>query len=68
MGSVFEFIKVIGPLTAPTANGGSAEDAFDVVIPSIPGYGFSGKPTGTGWDPNHCHMLEHEDHEMMRPL
>jgi pimeloyl-ACP methyl ester carboxylesterase len=51
-GSVFEFIKVIGPLTNPTAHGGSAEDAFDVVIPSIPGYGFSGKPTGTGWDPD----------------
>src|SRR5262245_25126908 len=52
-GSVIELIKVIGPLTDPTAHGGSAEDAFDVVIPSIPGYGFSGKPTGTGWDPDH---------------
>ncbi|RDK11920.1 epoxide hydrolase family protein [Cupriavidus lacunae] len=52
-GSVFEFAKVIGPLTDPTAYGGSAADAFDVVIPSIPGYGFSGKPTGTGWDPDH---------------
>jgi pimeloyl-ACP methyl ester carboxylesterase len=52
-GSVFEFLKIIGPLTDPTAHGGSAEDAFDVVIPSIPGYGFSGKPTGTGWDPDH---------------
>jgi pimeloyl-ACP methyl ester carboxylesterase len=52
-GSVFEFIKVIGPLTNPMAHGGSANDAFDVVIPSIPGYGFSGKPTGTGWDPDH---------------
>ena len=52
-GSVFEFINVIGPLTDPTAHGGSAEDAFDVVIPSIPGYGFSSKPTGTGWDPDH---------------
>jgi len=50
---VFEFIKVIGPLTDPTAHGGRAEDAFDVVVPSIPGYGFSGKPTGTGWDPEH---------------
>ena len=48
-GSIFEFLKVIGPLTNPTAYGGKAEDAFDVVIPSIPGYGFSGKPTGTGW-------------------
>ena len=50
-GSVFEFLNVIGPLTDPTAFGGRAEDAFDVVIPSIPGYGFSGKPTGAGWDP-----------------
>jgi len=52
-GSVVELIKVIGPLTDPTAHGGSAEDAFDVVIPSVPGYGFSSKPTGTGWDPDH---------------
>src|SRR5258706_6334956 len=52
-GSVLELIKVIGPLTDPTAHGGSAEDAFDVVIPSLPGYGFSGKPTGPGWDPDH---------------
>ena len=52
-GSVFEQLKVIGPLTNPTAHGGVAEDAFDVVIPSMPGYGFSGKPTGTGWDPDH---------------
>jgi pimeloyl-ACP methyl ester carboxylesterase len=51
-GSVFEFIKVIDPLTDPTAHGGRADSAFDVVIPSIPGYGFSGKPTGTGWDPD----------------
>jgi pimeloyl-ACP methyl ester carboxylesterase len=51
-GSVLELIKVIGPLTDPAAHGGSAEDAFDVVIPSVPGYGFSGKPTGTGWDPD----------------
>ncbi|MGY1634172.1 epoxide hydrolase family protein [Geodermatophilus sp. SYSU D01186] len=49
-GSVFEQIKVIGPLTDPTASGGSAEDAFDVVIPSLPGYGFSSRPTETGWD------------------
>jgi pimeloyl-ACP methyl ester carboxylesterase len=49
-GSVFEQLKLIGPLTNPTAYGGKAEDAFDVVIPSIPGYGFSGKPTTTGWD------------------
>ena len=52
-GSVIEQLKVIGPLTDPTAHGGSAEDAFDVVIPSLPGYGFSGKPTVTGWDPDH---------------
>jgi pimeloyl-ACP methyl ester carboxylesterase len=52
-GSVFEQLKIIGPLTNPTALGGRAEDAFDVVIPSLPGYGFSGKPTGTGWDPDH---------------
>src|SRR5467141_3289426 len=52
-GSVLELIKVVGPLTDPAAHGGSAEDAFDVVIPSVPGYGFSGKPTGTGWDPVH---------------
>ena len=52
-GSVLEFVKVIGPLTDPTANGGRAEDAFDVVIPSMPGYGFSGKPTAPGWDPDH---------------
>jgi pimeloyl-ACP methyl ester carboxylesterase len=50
-GSIIEQLKVIGPLTDPTAHGGKAEDAFDVVIPSLPGYGFSGKPTGTGWDP-----------------
>ena len=50
-GSVIEQIKLIGPLTDPTAHGGKAEDAFDVVIPSMPGYGFSGKPTSTGWGP-----------------
>jgi pimeloyl-ACP methyl ester carboxylesterase len=50
-GSVVEMLEVVGPLTDPTAHGGSAEDAFDVVLPSMPGYGFSGKPTGTGWDP-----------------
>jgi pimeloyl-ACP methyl ester carboxylesterase len=52
-GSVIEQIKTIDPLTDPTAHGGSAEDTFDVVIPSMPGYGFSGKPTGTGWGPDH---------------
>jgi pimeloyl-ACP methyl ester carboxylesterase len=48
-GSVFEFIKSIGPLVDPTAYGGKAEDAFHVVIPSLPGFGFSGKPDATGW-------------------
>jgi pimeloyl-ACP methyl ester carboxylesterase len=50
-GSFIEQMKVIAPLTNPTASGGKAEDAFDVVIPSLPGYGFSGKPTAPGWDP-----------------
>jgi pimeloyl-ACP methyl ester carboxylesterase len=50
-GSIIEQIKLIGPLTDPTAHGGKAEDAFHVVIPSMPGYGFSGKPTSTGWGP-----------------
>ena len=50
-GSIIEQLKIIGPLTDPNAHGGSAEDAFDVVIPSMPGYGFSGKPTSTGWGP-----------------
>ncbi|MGE5064618.1 MAG: epoxide hydrolase family protein, partial [Myxococcales bacterium] len=50
-GSVIEQLKVIDPLTDPTSHGGKAEDAFDVVIPSMPGYGFSGKPTMTGWGP-----------------
>lgn len=49
-GSIFEFINVIGPLTDPVAYGGKAEDAFDVIIPSLPGFGFSGKPTEAGWD------------------
>jgi pimeloyl-ACP methyl ester carboxylesterase len=52
-GSVLELLKVIGPLTDPTAHGGTAEDAFDIVIPSLPGYGFSGKPASVGWDPDH---------------
>jgi pimeloyl-ACP methyl ester carboxylesterase len=51
-GSTFEFIKAIGPLTDPVAYGGRPEDAFDVVIPSIPGYGFSGKPKDLGWGPD----------------
>jgi len=49
-GSIVEFLKVIGPLTDPVAFGGSIEDSFDVVIPSLPGFGFSAKPTGTGWN------------------
>jgi pimeloyl-ACP methyl ester carboxylesterase len=51
-GSILELVKAIGPLTDPTAYGGRAEDAFDVIIPSMPGYGFSGKPQGTGWGPD----------------
>jgi pimeloyl-ACP methyl ester carboxylesterase len=50
-GSIVEQLKIIEPLTNPTASGGSASDAFDVVIPSLPGHGFSSKPTTTGWDP-----------------
>jgi pimeloyl-ACP methyl ester carboxylesterase len=50
-GSVIEQLKIIDPLTNPTAHGASASDAFHLVIPSMPGYGFSGKPTSTGWDP-----------------
>ena len=50
-GSIIEQLKIIEPLTNPTAHGGTASDAFDVVIPSMPGYGYSGKPTTTGWDP-----------------
>ena len=52
-GSIVEQLKLVGPLTDPTVYGGKAEDAFDVVIPSIPGYGFSGRPSTTGWDPTH---------------
>ena len=52
-GSIIEQMKIIDPLTNPTAHGGSASDAFDVVIPSMPGYGYSGKPATAGWDPDH---------------
>ena len=52
-GSIIELLKVIDPLTDPPAHGGQAEDAFDVVIPSMPGYGFSERPTSPGWDPDH---------------
>jgi pimeloyl-ACP methyl ester carboxylesterase len=52
-GSVVEMLNVIGPLTDPPAHGGDAADAFDVVVPSMPGYGYSGKPSTTGWGPVH---------------
>jgi pimeloyl-ACP methyl ester carboxylesterase len=52
-GSIIEQLKIIDPLTNPTAHGGSASDAFHLVIPSMPGYGYSGKPTTPGWDPAH---------------
>jgi pimeloyl-ACP methyl ester carboxylesterase len=52
-GSIIEQMKIIGPLTDPTAHGGTEADAFHVVIPSLPGHGFSAKPTTTGWDPVH---------------
>jgi hypothetical protein len=52
-GSVIEQLKIIEPLTNPTAHGASAADAFHLVIPSMPGYGFSGKPAATGWGPDH---------------
>jgi pimeloyl-ACP methyl ester carboxylesterase len=50
-GSVIELLEVVGPLTDPKAHGGNAEDAFDLVVPSLPGYGFSSEPTQVGWDP-----------------
>jgi pimeloyl-ACP methyl ester carboxylesterase len=50
-GSIIEQMKIIEPLTNPTAHGGTADDAFHLVIPSLPGYGFSGKPTAPGWNP-----------------
>jgi pimeloyl-ACP methyl ester carboxylesterase len=50
-GSVIELLDVVGPLTDPTAHGGTADDAFDLVLPSLPGYGFSAEPTEVGWDP-----------------
>jgi pimeloyl-ACP methyl ester carboxylesterase len=52
-GSIVEQLKIIEPLANPTAHGGSEADAFHLVIPSMPGYGYSGKPTATGWDPQH---------------
>jgi hypothetical protein len=50
-GSVIELLETVGPLTDPVTHGASAEDAFDLVLPSLPGYGFSGEPTELGWDP-----------------
>jgi pimeloyl-ACP methyl ester carboxylesterase len=50
-GSVIELLESVGPLTDPAAHGGPAEDAFDLVLPSLPGYGFSGEPAEVGWDP-----------------
>src|SRR5215208_6221906 len=52
-GSVIELLEVVGPLTDPTAHGGRAEDAFDLVLPSLPGYGFSGEPADLGWNVGH---------------
>jgi pimeloyl-ACP methyl ester carboxylesterase len=59
-GSPFELLKVIGPLTDPTAYGARADDAFDLVLPTYPGYGFSGKPKGTDWGPEHVGRAWHE--------
>ncbi len=62
-GSFIEQMKVIAPLTDPVAHGGRAEDAFDVVIPSLPGYGFSGKPTAAGWHPARIATRLDDPHE-----
>jgi len=64
-GSVIELLKVIGPLTHPNVHGGRAEDAFHLVIPSLPGYGFSARPEATGWDPDH---IAHAWDELMGRL
>ncbi len=64
-GSVIELLEVVGPLTDPPAYGGRAEDAFDLVLPSLPGYGFSGEPTEIGWDPG---RVAHAWAELMRRL
>ena len=60
-GSIVEQLKIVDPLTNPTAHGASASDAFHVVIPSMPGYGYSGKPTETGWGPPHRPCLGRAD-------
>jgi pimeloyl-ACP methyl ester carboxylesterase len=59
-GSVLEILQAIGPLTGPTAHGGTADDAFHVVIPSMPGYGFSERPTAVGWNPDRMARAWHE--------
>ncbi len=59
-GSIIELLKVCGPLTNPTAHGGRAEDAFHLVLPTMPGYGFSAKPTAIGWNPARMAMAFHE--------
>ncbi len=64
-GSIIEQLKIIDPLTNPTAHGASASDAFHLVIPSLPGHGFSAKPTATGWDPVH---IAHAWVELMKRL
>jgi pimeloyl-ACP methyl ester carboxylesterase len=64
-GSIIEMLNVIGPLTDPTAHGGSKEDAFHMVVPSMPGYGFSAKPDETGWDAPH---IAHAWAELMKRL
>jgi hypothetical protein len=69
-GSIIEQLKIIGPLIDPTAHGGAAADAFDVVIPSLPGYGFSGKPTSPGWGRTaHCQGVGGVDEpDRLQPL
>src|SRR5262245_57038793 len=64
-GSIIEQMKIIDPLTNPTAHGGKPDDAFDLVIPSMPGYGYSGKPTAPGWGPEH---IAHAWTELMKRL
>ena len=64
-GSIIEMLNIIDPLTNPTAHGATASDAFDVVIPSMPGYGYSGKPRDTGWDPA---RMAHAWAELMKRL
>ena len=67
-GSVFELLNTVGPLTEPASHGGNAKDAFHLVLPSMPGYGFSGKPKGTGWNPDRiarawAELMERLDYE-----